>query len=113
MPTLGVGFQCLLCVPIVLQAKHIPSIKIVSYDWLEDSLMNHRPLREDPYYLMKRRVLRDSEKRAKKKGIRKQNIKRGSKFFYLYRYGAHKLIRGGSEAFREGLSRIQRSHGFR
>ena len=46
--------------------------------------MNHRPLPEDPYYLMKRRALRDAEKRAKKKQIRKQNIKKGSESPCLY-----------------------------
>ena len=75
--------------------------------------MNHRPLPEDPYYLMKRRALRDAQKRAKKKEIRKQNIKKGSKSPYLYRDGAPNLIRGGSEALRKGLPRVQRSHGLR
>ena len=102
----------ILCI-IVLQAKRIPSIKIVSYDWLEDSLMNHRPLLEDPYYLMKRRALHDAEKRAKKREIRKQNIKKGSKSLCLYRDEAQHLIRCGSEALRKELPRIQRSHGFR
>ena len=62
---------------------------------------------------MKRRVLRDAEKRAKKKEIRKQNIKKGSESPCLCRDEAQHLIRGGSEALRTGLPRIQRSHGFR
>ncbi|KAL8783499.1 MAG: hypothetical protein Q9195_009369 [Heterodermia aff. obscurata] len=88
--------------PFVLQAKHIPSIKIVSYDWLEDSLMNHRPLREEPY-LMKRRNLRDVEKRAKKRETRKQNIKKGSESSCLYRDETQHLIRAGSETLRKEL----------
>ena len=67
---------------------------------------------EDPY-LMKRRALRDAEKRAKKKEIRKQNIKKGSESPYRYRDEAHNLIRGDSEALRKGLPRIQTNHGFR
>ena len=64
----------------------IPSIKIVSYDWLEDSLMLQRPLPEEPYYLMRSRATRAAEERAKKQRTRKQNIKRGSKSRGTLRY---------------------------
>ena len=55
--------------------------------------MNHRPLFEDPY-LMKRRALRDFEKRVKKKQTRRQNIKKGSESPCVYRDEASHLMRG-------------------
>lgn len=55
-------------------AKRIKGIKIVSIDWLEESLLSksHRPKREGPYLWS--RII----KTAKKKEITKKDAKKGS-----------------------------------
>ncbi|PYI06891.1 hypothetical protein BO78DRAFT_444784 [Aspergillus sclerotiicarbonarius CBS 121057] len=55
-------------VEAVRKAKRFKNIKIVSFDWLEDSLLskNRRPKREKEY--LWENILRDERKRNKKKG---------------------------------------------
>ena len=60
------------------QARSLKKIKIVSYDWLEDSLLNHSPKREGDY-LLNRQVKTKAKSKAKKKAIRKENIRKGGK----------------------------------
>ena len=62
----------------VKQARKIKKLKIVSFDWLEDSLMNHSPKREGGY-LMKGRVKAAAKAKAKKTATRRQNMKQGGK----------------------------------
>ena len=62
---------------IVRHAMRKKYLHIVSFDWLEDSLMKQRPLKEHPY-LMDRRM----ETRAKQKAAKKENIKKGSTSAY-------------------------------
>lgn len=62
----------------VKQARKIKKLKIVSFDWLEDSLMNQSPKREGKY-LMKGRIKEAAKAKAKKSMTRKQNIKQGGK----------------------------------
>lgn len=66
------------CPPLVQQARKLKTIKIVSFDWLEDSLMWMRPKNEREY-LMAPRVKMAVETKAKKKAVRKDNIAKGCK----------------------------------
>jgi len=62
----------------VKQAKKIKSCKIVSYDWLEDSLMNFTSKRPGPYLL--RSVIKERVKtKTKRKETREENIAKGGK----------------------------------
>ena len=63
---------------VVLQARRISSIAIVSYDWLEDSLMLRRP-QPEASYLMKPGRAEAVKNRREKKQQRRQNIKKGCK----------------------------------
>lgn len=62
---------------IVRQARKL-GVMIVSFDWLEDSLMKMVP-QKIAQYLMVPRVKAAAETKAKKKTIRKKNIAKGSK----------------------------------
>ena len=64
---------------IVRQAMRMKYLHVVSFDWLEDSLMKQRPLKVGTY-LMDRRV----EQRAKQKAAKKENIKKGSTLPHLH-----------------------------
>lgn len=64
---------------LVKQAHFLKTVHIVSFDWLEDSLMRGRP-RNERDYLMGPRVKAEAATKAKKKRVRKENIKKGSKF---------------------------------
>ena len=64
---------------LVKQAYFLKTIHIVSFDWLEDSLMKGRP-RDERDYLMAPRVKVEATTKAKKKKARRENIKKGSKF---------------------------------
>ena len=60
----------------VQQARKIKTCKIVSYDWLEDSLVKFTCKRAGPYLLSAQ--FKASEKtKAKKKEVRDTNIKKG------------------------------------
>lgn len=61
----------------VKQARKLKTVKIVSFDWLEDSLMKQRPknVRE---YLMAPITKAKVETKVKKKILRKKNIAKGS-----------------------------------
>ena len=62
----------------VREARKIPGIKIVSFDWLEDSLMTKRARNERPY-LMGPMANTAKETKTQKKIIRKKNITKGCK----------------------------------
>jgi len=62
----------------VQQARKFRTIRIVSFDWLEDSLLRMKPKNEREY-LMEPRAQSAAETKAKKKVIRKKNIAKGSK----------------------------------
>ena len=64
---------------LVKQAYFLKTVHIVSFDWLEDSLMRGRP-RNERDYLMGPRVKAEAATKAKKKKARNDNIKKGSKF---------------------------------
>ena len=61
---------------LVRQASKVKGIKVVSYDWLEDSLLSKSPKREGPY-LMDRQAKSVAKSRAKKKATRKRNLREG------------------------------------
>ena len=61
---------------IVTQARKLKKLKIVSYDWLEDSLMKRSP-RKEGEYLMHRKIKAIAKAKAKKKVVRKENLKAG------------------------------------
>ena len=63
---------------LVHKARQLRSVKIVSWDWLEDSLMKEHPMRELDY-LLAPLVKCAKDAREKKKAVRKENIRRGSK----------------------------------
>ena len=67
----------------VKRAILIKTIYIVSFDWLEDSLMKGRP-RNERDYLISPRVKTEAATKARRKLVRKQNIKKGSKFVVQY-----------------------------
>jgi len=58
-------------------ARKLKTVKIVSFDWLEDSLMKQSPknVRE---YLMAPISKAKAETKARKKATRKKNIAKGS-----------------------------------
>ena len=64
---------------LVKQAFFLKTVHIVSFDWLEDSLMKGRP-RDERDYLIAPRVKVEAATKAKKKKARRENIKKGSKF---------------------------------
>lgn len=58
------------------QAKKIKTCKVVSYDWLEDSLMNFTSKRTGPY-LLKSAIKERAKAKAKRKQIRVEDIQKG------------------------------------
>ncbi len=64
------------CALAVQQARKLKDLKIVSFDWLEDSLMKGSPKQEGPY-LMNRQVKVAAKVKAEKKAVRKENIQKG------------------------------------
>lgn len=60
-------------VATVRQARKIPTIKIVSFDWLEDSLMTKRR-RNERAYLMGPLATTAAEAKVRKKMTRRKNI---------------------------------------
>ena len=70
------------CCPVE-QALKIKSLKIVTFDWLEDSLLKRTRKREGPYLL--NRFFKAKEKaKAKKKTVRKQKITNGRKWYTIF-----------------------------
>ena len=69
----------------------MPTIKIVTFDWFEDSLMLGKRIPED-LYLMGPRVRREAQARTSKRKTRKQNIKKGSRSPGLLMAAVNKLI---------------------
>lgn len=69
----------------------IPTIKIVSFDWFEDSLMLGKRIPED-LYLMGPRARYEAQARTSKRKTRKQNIKKGSRSPGLLMAVVDKLI---------------------
>ena len=68
----------------VQQAQRLRTVKIVSFDWLEDSLMKRMPKNEREY-LMGPRMQMEAEARAKKRYVRKKNIAKGRTSSYISR----------------------------
>lgn len=66
------------CALPVQQARAIKSLKVVTFDWLEDSLMKGSRKWEKPY-LLSRQVKIDAKAKAEKKVVRKENIQKGCK----------------------------------
>lgn len=65
---------------IVRKARRLGSVKIVSWDWLEDALTKEHPV-EETEYLMTAPVAECAAKsKEEKKAVRKENIKTGSTF---------------------------------
>lgn len=98
---------------LVRKARKIRAIKIISWDWLEDTLMKGRPVQEFEY-LMGPLVKCATETKEKKKAVRKENIKKGSKSSRIVVYLAGTipdLITSGE--VRERMPGIQRGHVFR
>lgn len=62
---------------IVHQARKLKTVKIVSFDWLEDSLMKGMAENEREY-LMGPRTRLAVDNKAKKKATRRKNIAKGS-----------------------------------
>ena len=90
------------------QARAFRSINIVSFDWLEDSLMKHTPLSARNYMLeniVKAKFLEKTRKRVKKK----ENIDQGSKSQSGCQNPLH-ILTVDSGTVREGLHRVQRGH---
>lgn len=58
------------------QARKIKKLKIVSYDWLEDSLMRQSP-RKEGEYLMRGKIKAIAKTKAKRKVTRKKNLQAG------------------------------------
>ena len=68
---------------LVQQARKVKDLKIISFDWLEDSLMKstHKPTGP---YLMSRQVKVAAKAKAvkkEKKTVRKENVQKGCEFF--------------------------------
>ncbi|KAL6715479.1 hypothetical protein ACLMJK_006440 [Lecanora helva] len=67
-------------VTMVQQARRLRSVKIVSFDWLEDSLMS-RMRRNEREYLMGPHAKLAALAKAKKKKTRRKNIAKGMEIF--------------------------------
>ena len=63
---------------LVSKARKLRTVKIVSWDWLEDSLMKEHAMKEFEY-LLAPLVKCAKEAKEKKKAVRKENIRKGSK----------------------------------
>ena len=68
-----------LMIPVE-QARALKTIKIVSFDWLEDSLMPKTGAsKSEEDYLMGPRIKKESATKTKKNVVRKANIREGCK----------------------------------
>ncbi|KAM0805679.1 hypothetical protein BDR22DRAFT_968894 [Usnea florida] len=67
-------------VTMVQKARQLRTVKIVSWDWLEDTLMKEHPMKESEY-LLRPLVKVATESKEKKKAVRKENIRQGLKEF--------------------------------
>ena len=65
---------------LVRKARQLRTVRIVSWDWLEDSLMKGRALKEFEY-LLAPLIKCAKEAKEKKKAVRRENIRKGSKSF--------------------------------
>ena len=63
-------------VAMVKEAKNIRGLHIVNWDWLEDSLLNGSR-KHVGKYSMGRAIEKAAKTKAKKKAVRKRNIKQG------------------------------------
>ncbi|KAL9633021.1 MAG: hypothetical protein Q9164_004947 [Protoblastenia rupestris] len=69
-------------VATVKQAIELKTVKIVSFDWLEDSLLSKPPrVRNEREYLMTSIIRTTAETKERKKLVRKQNITKGMQKF--------------------------------
>ena len=64
---------------LVDKARRLRTVKIVSWDWLEDTLMKGRPI-EESAYLMAPLVKRAEDAKEKRKAVRRENIEKGSEW---------------------------------
>lgn len=64
----------------VKEALRIKKLKIVTFDWFEDSLMQQSPKREGPY-LLKSVAKKTQKEKARKKRKVKRAVKEGCKLF--------------------------------
>lgn len=67
-------------VPVVRQAQKVKGLYIVSFDWLEDSLMKSWP-RKEANYVLERQVRAAKKSKKEKKAVKKENIRNGRKFY--------------------------------
>ncbi|KAF6231217.1 hypothetical protein HO173_010549 [Letharia columbiana] len=67
-------------VAMVQKARQLRTVKIVSWDWLEDTLMKEHPMKESEY-LMAPLVKCAADNKEKKKAVRKENIRKGMENF--------------------------------
>jgi len=65
----------------VKEALKIKKLKIVTFDWFEDSLMQKSPKREGPY-LLKRVAKKTQKQKAQKKSKVKRAVKEGCKLLH-------------------------------
>lgn len=65
----------------VKEALKIKRLKIVTFDWFEDSLMQHSPKREGPY-LLKRVAKKTQKEKAQTKRKVKRVVKEGCKLLH-------------------------------
>ncbi|CAD6575326.1 MAG: hypothetical protein ASARMPREDX12_001535 [Alectoria sarmentosa] len=65
---------------MVQKARRLRTVKIVSYDWFEDSLLKRYPQKEFDY-LMAPLIKCAAETKTKKKAVRQENIRRGMEKF--------------------------------
>ena len=88
---------------VVQQARKMKTVKIVSFDWLEDSLMAKSAKREGEY-LMGARAKTAKETKEKKKAVRKENIDNDSK--HIFTHVMKLALSSFSQSFRKELRRI-------
>ena len=79
----------------VQQARKLKSVKIVSFDWLEDSLLKKSAKREGEY-LMNNRTKSTAQKKEKKKMVRKANVKKSSECTHGVAPGQELTFHSGS-----------------
>ena len=64
---------------IVKEARRMKNVKIVSFDWLEDSLLKRR-VQNERQYAMSVATRIEADTKSKKKAVRKANILKGSMY---------------------------------
>ena len=66
---------------VVKKAQRIKTVKIVSWDWLEDSLLSMKSkAKHESEYIMSSRAKAQDVIKIKHRVVRKHNVKKGSKF---------------------------------